>query len=238
MTVGRPWHPIPLAMLFLWMSACLAVLAIGLGVFGGASEFFVEKWMFYLTFPLGVLVFVGWHFPAMALPQGLAVLFEGRVAAFGLWLLFVAVGYWQWFKAVPWLLAKVNLRPFSEPPERIGRIDIFSCACVALAALSGTAFWLAGWSRSPGGSPTQLQWQPVYLSFFAGAISLARACSESYSRCGGHKRSPSRCPLLDVSSAGTSCWCGSPLLTWAACTEHETGQIILSTATPELEWFC
>src|SRR6266571_2898677 len=168
MTVGRPWHPIPLAMLFLWMSACLAVLAIGLGVFGGASEFFVEKWMFYLTFPLGVLVFVGWHFPAMALPQGLAVLFEGRVAAFGLWLLFVAVGYWQWFKAVPWLLAKVNLRPFSEPPERIGRIDIFSCACVALAALS----WLAGWSRSHGGSPTH-QWQAVYLSFFAGAISLA-----------------------------------------------------------------
>jgi hypothetical protein len=173
MTVKHPWHPIPRAILFLWISASLAVLVIGLGAFGGASAVFVQTWMLYLTVPLGILISIGWFLLAMALPDGLAVFFHGRVAATGLWLLFVAVGYWQWFKAMPWLLAKVNLRPFSEPPKRIGRIDIFSCACIALAALSGTAFWLAGlWSKSPGGSPI-LQWQVVSFSYFAGAIALA-----------------------------------------------------------------
>jgi hypothetical protein len=168
MTAKRPWHPIPRAIFFLWISACLAVLVTGLG--RGAYAEFLATWMLFLTFPVGVLVSAMWIVLATTLAQGLEGFVHGRVAAMGLWLLFVAVGYWQWFKAVPWLLAKVNLRPFPKPPEQIGRIDFFSWSSIALAALSGTAFWLAGlWSRSPGGSPV-LQWPQV--TFYAGAIAL------------------------------------------------------------------
>lgn len=163
-----PLHPILRAIFLLWISGCVAVLMIGLGLFTGASVFFVQRWMLYLTFPLGMVVPVGWFFLTMAAPE--AAFLHGPVVATGLWLLFVALGYWQWFKAVPWLFAKVNLRPFSKPPERIGSIDVFSCSCIALAALSGAAFWLAGWwSRSQGGSPL-VQWQQV--SFYAAAIAL------------------------------------------------------------------
>jgi hypothetical protein len=160
-------------MLFLWIAACLAVLVIGLGFLDGASALFVEKWMLYLTFPVGVPVAIVWSFLGTALPKALAACFYGRTGATALWLLFVALGYWQWFQALPWLLAKVHLRPFSKPAERIGRVDVFSCACFALAALSGMAFWLMGlWSRIPGGSPT-LQWQAGYVSFLAAAAGLA-----------------------------------------------------------------
>lgn len=93
-------------MLVLWGFACIAALGWSLAL--GASLVALSM-MAILTFPLGYLLealatwllFFGlFDSDGAPLSPDRARIFEAAVTV-GSWVLFVALGYWQWFVAVP-----------------------------------------------------------------------------------------------------------------------------------------
>lgn len=99
----------------LWSTACASVLAITLWTYspGPNSDIgglFVWA-MLALTFPLGLIV--------AALVAAVVALSESAtfdpmsyvpnlVGFTLLWLAFYAVGYWQWFRVIPWLWRHIS----------------------------------------------------------------------------------------------------------------------------------
>lgn len=97
----------------LWCVSALFVLAIVLWFFDGRPNSDVDEvlaiGMLALSFPLGVAVaaIVGAAGRLLASGYGL-ILSVSYVSIVVTWVVFFAVGYWQWFVGVPWILRKAN----------------------------------------------------------------------------------------------------------------------------------
>jgi|GEM_PF-1800158 len=106
---------LPLTARILWVTCAVLILFATLKLYDGSptsdAEILLIYGMLVLAFPIGFLVSLGL--------AGVSVLFNLiRGHYFGTsyvtiimgWVGFSAAGYWQWFKATPWLYRKAQAR--------------------------------------------------------------------------------------------------------------------------------
>ncbi len=98
------------SLLFIWLIACLATLVFAFvqREIHDASIVFAYL-MIFLTFPLGyaLAAFVGAISFGLYSTMGI-VMPDGFIPNLVWWVMFVAVGYLQWFVLVPWLFRKLH----------------------------------------------------------------------------------------------------------------------------------
>jgi len=105
-----PRSPFGRFLLGLWFAACVAVLVFAfLQRQLDDTDIAVLYLLIFLTFPIGygLAAFLG--YALMQVYEWLGVMVPGGfVANLFSWLLFVAIGYFQWFLAIPWAYRKVK----------------------------------------------------------------------------------------------------------------------------------
>jgi hypothetical protein len=96
----------------IWLAASIGVLLITLYLFDPSTARDADLIMTYamlaLAFPSSVIVAGAIALLANATP--LVDAYYGRFAILVIWMLFVAIGYVQWFIALPWVLRKLRKR--------------------------------------------------------------------------------------------------------------------------------
>jgi hypothetical protein len=99
----------------LWLGACLWVLFSGLLDSGPGDikdvHVGMNLWMCLLTFPSGLLVFIGSDFATMPFGNyfGLAWSHHFLLYPF-VWGCYFVVGLFQWFVLLPWAVSKLSSR--------------------------------------------------------------------------------------------------------------------------------
>jgi hypothetical protein len=95
---------------FMWLSTSAGVLLITLYLFDPSTaqdaDLIITYGMLGLAFPSSVIVAGAIALLANATP--LVDAYYGRFAIVVIWMLFVAVGYVQWFIALPWAVRKLR----------------------------------------------------------------------------------------------------------------------------------
>lgn len=93
--------------LFLWVTACLAVLVFSFAQRDVHDMPVAAFWfMVLLAFPSGLLAVALAGYAASEISRVLGVPYEPFAGFLPMWLAGVAVGYWQWFVAIPWAVRK------------------------------------------------------------------------------------------------------------------------------------
>ena len=100
----------------LWIGATVFVLFVTLYAFDGKSDsdigIFFAWYMLFLSFPGGLLV----SLVHVALYEGFSITIGASYLSFVLdWAGFFVLGYLQWFKLVPYLIAKVRTHKKTNP---------------------------------------------------------------------------------------------------------------------------
>ena len=119
----------PLALKSLWTAACVAVLiwtVVSCGqqtnwTLRGECSFLASGLMLVLTAPLGFL----WMLLLNAAGYGLGILgmeigAPSLVSDFIVWLGFAVLGYLQWFRLLPWMIARWRSRSAGASGGRPG----------------------------------------------------------------------------------------------------------------------
>lgn len=96
---------------YVWWALCVLVLAISVWTFSmtpsGDSEIFLIYGMLALSFPLGLL------FPLVATSmQSAGIVLPAQASLpwlFLEWAVFLALGWFQWSKLIPWCVRKLGL---------------------------------------------------------------------------------------------------------------------------------
>jgi len=112
------------SLLLVWLAACLSVLVFAFIQREVADTDIGFAWfMIYLTFPagLGLASLMGLIFGGLYQVLGIVVP-GGFVFNFTSWLLFVAVGYFQWFVVVPWVYSKLSKSSNKKPQPTAKRV--------------------------------------------------------------------------------------------------------------------
>ena len=101
---------IKIIFLIAWLVICLWVLSIPLlDIHNGEAHIFFGLVMMGITFPLGYIFAMLIAFIGFAIDKccGLS-LPNNEIMLIPLWLGFVFIGYFQWFKICPWLYRKIR----------------------------------------------------------------------------------------------------------------------------------
>ena len=99
----------------IWLALCLAVLGYAQRGYHGTTDWQMEEWlawqMMALSFPSSLLLVVALTFTGAILSVfPLALPSPSRLEMTGTWLLFVGVGYAQWFVLLPRFLEQRKRR--------------------------------------------------------------------------------------------------------------------------------
>lgn len=94
--------------LLLWVAACLAVLVFSFAQRDVHDMPVAAFWlMVFLSFPSGLFAVGFSGYATSETTRVLGIPYEPFAGFVPMWLAGVAVGYWQWFVAVPWIVRKV-----------------------------------------------------------------------------------------------------------------------------------
>jgi hypothetical protein len=178
-------RPMWRALLVLWAAACVAALIFVLV----RGPILMLSLMGMLTFPLGYVAEIIVSDVAFGLSLSTphreplapttAVIVSSYGQAIVTWMLWAALGYWQWFVAAPWVVGKLGLDRFvpdHDPDDDASNSIVamlatfFVGACVVLLAIAAFAWWL------PQQWPSTIIGQsrvPFYIAWVAAGMGLA-----------------------------------------------------------------
>ena len=100
---------------WLWIACAIVVLLVTLKVYDGSPKSDAEILLLYgmqvLSFPIGILVSLGLGGVSelFNLIRG-TYLYTSYASITLAWSSYFLAGYWQWFKATPWLYRKAQAR--------------------------------------------------------------------------------------------------------------------------------
>jgi hypothetical protein len=172
------------ALLVLWVAACVAALFFVLV----RGPILMLSLMGMLTFPLGYVAEIIVSDIAFGLslstphrgpmaPTTAAIVSYGQAVV--TWILWTALGYWQWFVVAPWVVGKLGIDRFA--PDHDSDDDastsivamlatFFVGACLVLLAIGAFVWWFP-----PLWAPTIIGQSrvPFYIAWVAAGMSLA-----------------------------------------------------------------